>query len=85
MISIRRSLVECRPIADTERNEIDQLFRKGMLNGEARRRIEREFDLREAYLLNHRPQDMKQTNALPHLVADQGAVFTTEDHKGRVP
>ena len=38
----------------TERNEIDQLFRKGLLNGEARRRIERELDLREAQLLNDR-------------------------------
>jgi monovalent cation/hydrogen antiporter len=38
----------------TERNEFDQLFRKGMLNGEARRRIERELALREAQLLNDR-------------------------------
>ena len=38
----------------TERNEIDQLFRKGSLNGEARRHIERDFDLREAQLLNER-------------------------------
>ena len=38
----------------TERNEIDQLFRKGLLNGEARRRIERDLDLREAQLLNDR-------------------------------
>jgi monovalent cation/hydrogen antiporter len=38
----------------TERNELDQLFRKGMLNGEARRRIERELDLREAHIINHR-------------------------------
>jgi Na+/H+ antiporter len=43
----------------TERNEIDQLFRKGMLNGEARRRIERELDLREADLLNRRSEDVK--------------------------
>jgi monovalent cation/hydrogen antiporter len=43
----------------TERNEIDQLFRKGMLNGEARRRIERALDLREADLLNRRSEDVK--------------------------
>jgi monovalent cation/hydrogen antiporter len=41
-----------------ERHEIDRLFRKGSLNGEGRRRIERELDLREAHILtsNERPE-----------------------------
>jgi hypothetical protein len=49
-------------LIETERNEIDQLFRKGMLNGEARRRIERELDLREARFLNYRSEDVKHSN-----------------------
>jgi len=43
----------------TERNEVDQQFRKGTLNGEARRRIERELDLRETHLLDRRSEDVK--------------------------
>ena len=35
-----------------ERDEINKLFRDGKLNADARRRIERELDLREADLAN---------------------------------
>ena len=35
-----------------ERQHINELFRSGKLKDEARRRIERELDLREAHLLN---------------------------------
>ncbi|MDQ6867457.1 MAG: hypothetical protein M3178_03280 [Pseudomonadota bacterium] len=38
----------------TERERINELFRSGMLKDEARRRIERELDLREAHLANQR-------------------------------
>ena len=38
----------------TERERINELFRSGMLKDEARRRIERELDLREAHLANLR-------------------------------
>jgi hypothetical protein len=34
---------------------IDELFRSGGLKDEARRRIERELDMREAHLVHHRP------------------------------
>jgi hypothetical protein len=37
-------------LIEAERHEIYQLFRKGMLNDEARRYIERELDLRETQL-----------------------------------
>jgi CPA1 family monovalent cation:H+ antiporter len=40
-----------------ERRHINELFRAGKLKDEARRRIERELDLREANLLNHAGQD----------------------------
>ena len=36
----------------TERQHINELFRKGKLKDEARRRIERELDLREAHIAN---------------------------------
>jgi len=39
-----------------ERTRINDLFRSGKLMDEARRRIERELDLREAHLSNQRPQ-----------------------------
>jgi monovalent cation/hydrogen antiporter len=48
-----------------ERHEIYQLFRKGMLNDAARRHIERELDLREAQILNHRSADATQSRAPP--------------------
>ena len=37
-----------------ERTRINELFRSGKLKDEARRRIERELDLREAHLSNQR-------------------------------
>jgi CPA1 family monovalent cation:H+ antiporter len=39
-----------------EREEVNELFRTGKLKDEGRRRIERELDLREADILNHRPE-----------------------------
>ena len=41
-------------IIATERAKINELHRRGTLKDEARRRIERELDLREAELLNKR-------------------------------
>jgi monovalent cation/hydrogen antiporter len=52
-------------LIEAERHKIYQLFRKGKLNDEARRRIERELDLGEAQLLNDRSEDMKQSSAPP--------------------
>jgi CPA1 family monovalent cation:H+ antiporter len=40
-----------------ERREINELFRKGKLNDEARRHVERELDLREAHLLNQQSEE----------------------------
>jgi monovalent cation/hydrogen antiporter len=40
-----------------ERQHINDLFRDGKLNDEARRRIERELDLREAHLANDRDEE----------------------------
>jgi monovalent cation/hydrogen antiporter len=40
-------------LINTERERINELFRSGMLKDEARRRIERELDLREVDLANH--------------------------------
>jgi len=40
-----------------ERQEINQLFHDGKLKDEARRRIERELDLREAHLINQRAEE----------------------------
>ena len=39
-----------RLLITTERQRINELFRDGKLNDEARRRIERELDMREAHL-----------------------------------
>jgi CPA1 family monovalent cation:H+ antiporter len=39
-----------RSLIDTERRRINELFRDGKLNDEARRRIERELDMREVSL-----------------------------------
>jgi Na+/H+ antiporter len=44
-------------LIDTERQHINDLFRNGKLNDEARRRIERELDLREAQLANQRADE----------------------------
>jgi monovalent cation/hydrogen antiporter len=41
-------------LIEAERNQINDLFRDGGLKDEARRKIEREFDLREANLANQR-------------------------------
>jgi monovalent cation/hydrogen antiporter len=40
-----------------ERERVNALYREGALQDEARRRIERELDLREASLANHRHED----------------------------
>jgi hypothetical protein len=40
-----------------ERQLINDLFRDGKLKDEARRRIERELDLREAHLANQRDEE----------------------------
>jgi CPA1 family monovalent cation:H+ antiporter len=37
-----------------ERDRVNELYRQGTLKDEARRRLERELDLREATLANHR-------------------------------
>ena len=41
-------------LIEAERKQINELFRSGELKDEARRRIERELDLREAHLANRR-------------------------------
>ena len=41
-------------LIDAERQRINELYRRGMLKDEARRRIERELDLRNAHLANIR-------------------------------
>src|ERR1019366_540066 len=41
-------------LLDAERELINELYRQGKLRDEPRRRIERELDLREAYLANFR-------------------------------
>jgi Na+/H+ antiporter len=43
-------------LVDAERQHVNELFRQGELNDEARRRIERELDLREANLANQRAE-----------------------------
>ena len=44
-------------LIDAERQQINDLFRDGELKAEARRKIERELDLREAHLANQRAGD----------------------------
>src|SRR5262249_46305821 len=41
-----------RLLIEAERTRVNELFRNGKLTDEARRRIERELDLREAHLAN---------------------------------
>ena len=43
-----------RLLIEAERTRINNLFRNGRLKDEARRRIERELDMREAHLSNQR-------------------------------
>jgi CPA1 family monovalent cation:H+ antiporter len=50
-----REEVELQLIA-AERTRVNHLFRTGRLKDEARRRIERELDLREADLANRRTE-----------------------------
>jgi Na+/H+ antiporter len=40
-----------------EREQVNQLYRRGLLKDEARRRIERELDLRDASLANHQHEE----------------------------
>jgi CPA1 family monovalent cation:H+ antiporter len=51
-----RDEIEALLIA-TERDAINDLFREGKLKDEARRRIERELDLREAHLANQKGEE----------------------------
>jgi NhaP-type Na+/H+ and K+/H+ antiporter len=44
-------------LIEAERETINDLFRDGALKAEARRRIERELDLREAHLANQRAEE----------------------------
>jgi CPA1 family monovalent cation:H+ antiporter len=44
-------------LIDAERQRVNDLFRDGRLNDEARRRIERGLDLREASLANQRAEE----------------------------
>jgi len=44
-------------LIDAERDLIINLYRAGELNDEARRRVERELDLREARLANLRAEE----------------------------
>jgi CPA1 family monovalent cation:H+ antiporter len=44
-------------LIETERDRINDMFRDGKLKDEARRRIERELDLREAHITNQRPEN----------------------------
>ena len=44
-------------LIEAERREINELYRQGQLKDEARRRIERELDLREAHLVNIRAEE----------------------------
>jgi CPA1 family monovalent cation:H+ antiporter len=46
-----------RLLIDAEREEINEAYREGKVKDEARRRIERELDLREATLANRRGED----------------------------
>ena len=44
-------------LIETERQHVNDLFRSGKLKDEARRRIERELDLREAQIANRREEE----------------------------
>ncbi|QBR70608.1 Na+/H+ antiporter [Beijerinckiaceae bacterium] len=44
-------------LIDAERQQVNELFRSGMLKDEQRRKIERELDLREADLANQRTEE----------------------------
>lgn len=58
----QRKLADCHDqvelvLIDAERRKLVELFCQGELTDEARRRIERELDLREAHLANQRGED----------------------------
>jgi Na+/H+ antiporter len=55
-LSDLRDDVECLLI-ETERNHVNQLYRAGKIKDEARRRVERDLDLREARLRNEIGED----------------------------
>ena len=44
-------------LLDAERQRINELYRRGDLKDESRRRLERELDLRDAHLANHQHED----------------------------
>jgi len=44
-------------LLDAERQQINELYRRGDLKDESRRRLERELDLHEAHLANHQHED----------------------------
>jgi monovalent cation/hydrogen antiporter len=44
-------------LIEAERKRINELYRRGELKDEARRRIERELDLREAHIMNVRGEE----------------------------
>jgi CPA1 family monovalent cation:H+ antiporter len=44
-------------LLEAERQKINELFRSGKLKDEARRRIERELNVREAHLTNQRAEE----------------------------
>ena len=44
-------------LIDAERERVNRLYREGTLKDEARRRIERELDLRDASLANHQHEE----------------------------
>ena len=44
-------------LIEAERQHVNDLFRNGKLKDEARRRIERELDLREAQIANRRAEE----------------------------
>jgi hypothetical protein len=50
-------------LIEAERTRVNELFRSGKLTDEARRRIERELDLREAHLANLGPGRAATLNA----------------------
>jgi len=58
----QKKLADCHDevellLIEAERRKLVELFCQGQLTDDARRRIERELDLREAHLANHRGED----------------------------
>jgi hypothetical protein len=56
-LSVLHDEIELQLMA-TERQQINDLFRSGKLKDEARRRIERELDLRQAHLINQQAEEV---------------------------